>query len=203
MTSFAAENLGCIRGERTVFSNLSFHLESGDLLLLHGQNGSGKSSLLRVLAGLIDHSAGRLFWNQAALGRDLSVWARLHGRGSAKVTAALAAFDLVPLAQQPGRLLSSGQRRRLALARLLVIPARLWLLDEPTVGLDRSSIARLTNVLTDHRAAGGMVILATHVAIEQPDTRDLNLNDFQASPTNLHQASSEELDAALDRELGW
>tara|TARA_R110002072_G_scaffold3759_24_gene26924 strand:+ start:3390 stop:4079 length:690 start_codon:yes stop_codon:yes gene_type:complete len=229
MTSFAAENLGCIRGERTVFSNLSFHLESGDLLLLHGQNGSGKSSLLRVLAGLIDHSAGRLFWNQAALGRDLSAhhasltyvghqdvikpqlsvaenlgfWARLHGRGSAKVTAALAAFDLVPLAQQPGRLLSSGQRRRLALARLLVIPARLWLLDEPTVGLDRSSIARLTNVLTDHRAAGGMAILATHVAIEQPDTRDLNLNNFQASPTNLHQASSEELDAALDRELGW
>ncbi|MGO1119374.1 heme ABC exporter ATP-binding protein CcmA [Rhodovibrionaceae bacterium A322] len=228
MATFAAENLGCIRGERAVFSNLSFSLESGGLMLLHGKNGSGKSSLLRVLAGLIDFNAGELYWNGEALNRDFSAhhaavtyvghqdvikpqltveenltfWARLHGNGPDKVSAALDAFDLTFLAQQPGRLLSSGQRRRLALSRILVIPAELWLLDEPTVGLDQASIERLSAVLTDHRKAGGMAILATHVDIDQPDMSQLNLNEFQVALSSL-QEDHEDLDAALDKELGW
>lgn len=178
----------------------------GGALLLLGRNGSGKSSLLRLLAGLLKPATGALFWGDEKLGAEreahagrlhylghqdavkpvltveenLLFWARLHDSATPpeRIAAALAAFNLTPLAQTPGRLLSAGQKRRLALARLLAAPAPLWLLDEPSVGLDRDSVARLETVLAEHRAAGGMVALSTHADIALPGAEILQLADF-------------------------
>ncbi|MBX6744127.1 MAG: heme ABC exporter ATP-binding protein CcmA [Acetobacteraceae bacterium] len=194
-----ARELACLRGERVVFAGLSFALEAGAALLLTGANGAGKSSLLRLLAGLIPPAEGMLLWQgQDALAdratharrlrylshqdalkpaltarENLAFFARLWG-GNAE--AALAALDLLPLADLPARVLSAGQKRRLALARLaLGADAPLWLLDEPTVGLDTASVARLGALLARHRAAGGMVIAATHLPLPLPDARELRL----------------------------
>jgi heme exporter protein A len=184
---FAAENLACIRGERPVFSGLDFTLESGGALLLHGPNGSGKSSLLRILAGFLRPVDGRLTWNGAPIGdapeahrgrlhfvghldavkptltvaENLLFWARLRSHPQAAGDA-LAHLGLEALADVPGRFLSAGQRRRAALARLFATPAPLWLLDEPTVTLDADATGRLEDVVRAHRAAGGMVVVATH-----------------------------------------
>ncbi|MCS6891035.1 MAG: heme ABC exporter ATP-binding protein CcmA [Rhodovarius sp.] len=194
-----ARDLACWRGERLVFSGLSFSLGRGAALLLTGPNGAGKSSLLRVLAGLLPPCAGVLLWEGEDVAADplaharrlrylghldalkpaltvrenLAFHARLHG---GRVEEALAAFDLLPLADLPARLLSAGQRRRLALARLALAPAALWLLDEPTLGLDRASVARLGEVLAAHRAAGGAVVAATHLPLPLPDASEIHLS---------------------------
>ncbi|MCH8154165.1 MAG: heme ABC exporter ATP-binding protein CcmA [Proteobacteria bacterium] len=173
MSLFEGRDLLCVRGERRVFEGLSFALAAGGLLVLTGPNGSGKSSLLRIMAGLLRPAAGALLWDgtpvrddpdaQAArlqyLGHldavkpvlsaaeNLMFWAALHGGGAAEVTRALDGFDLGALAEVPGRMLSAGQKRRVALARLLAAPAEVWLLDEPTVGLDAASLARLTGAI--------------------------------------------------------
>lgn len=194
-----ARELACLRGERVVFAGLSFALEAGAALLLTGANGAGKSSLLRLLAGLIPPAEGVLLWqgqdalaDRAAHARrlrylshqdalkpaltareNLAFFARLWGGDAG---AALAALDLLPLADLPARVLSAGQKRRLALARLaLGADAPLWLLDEPTVGLDTASVARLGALLARHRAAGGLVIAATHLPLPLPDARELRL----------------------------
>lgn len=193
-----AQDLACWRAERLVFADISFSLGAGEALLLTGPNGAGKSSLLRVLAGLLPAAEGRLLWggedalsdpvshgarlrylgHQDALkptlsaAENLDFYARLHG---GDVPAALEALDLLPLADLPARVLSSGQKRRLALARLALAPCGLWLLDEPTVGLDVASVARLGPLLAAHRARGGMVIAATHLPLPLPDARELRL----------------------------
>jgi heme exporter protein A len=177
-----------------VFAGLSFDLVGGDALVLRGPNGSGKSSLLSILAGFLRPAAGRLRWAGAAVADDLAAHrGRLHHVGHADavkaaltvrenlafatalgggagsgLAAALDGFDLAPLADLPARYLSAGQRRRLALARLLAVPRPLWLLDEPGVGLDAANRGRLEQTLVRHRAAGGLVVLATHgdVAVE-------------------------------------
>ncbi len=192
---FEAHDLACVRGGRPVFARLDFALAPGDALWLRGPNGAGKSSLLLILAGLLPPAAGILRWEgtpvdprspefrarfhfvghrdgaTAALTvrENLAFQAALVG-GAGDVETALAAFDLAPLAERPARHLSSGQRRRLALARLLLTPRPLWLLDEPGVGLDASSRARLEALLRDHRAAGGICIVASHgdVALDDP-----------------------------------
>ncbi|MBB3896953.1 heme ABC exporter ATP-binding protein CcmA [Roseococcus suduntuyensis] len=195
---FTAQDLACWRAERLVFAEISFTLAPGEALLLTGANGAGKSSLLRVLAGLLPAAEGKLLWNnedaladrvthgarlrylghQDALkpalsaAENLGFYARLHG---GDVPAALEALDLLPLADLPARVLSSGQKRRLALARLALAPCGLWLLDEPTVGLDTASVARLGPLLAAHRARGGMVIAATHLPLPLPDARELRL----------------------------
>ena len=192
-----AQELACWRAERLVFDCVSFAIGPGDALLLTGANGAGKSSLLRVLAGLLP-AAGRLLWDGAdafadrpahgtrlrylghqdalkpalSAAENLSFYARLHG---GDVMGALAALDLAPLAELPARVLSSGQKRRLALARLALAPAPLWLLDEPSVGLDAASVERLAPLFAAHRAAGGMVIAATHLPLPLPDARELRL----------------------------
>ncbi len=193
-----AQSLGCLRGEHVVFAGLSFTVAAGDALLLVGANGAGKSSLLRLLAGLLAPAEGRLLWqgrdalaDRAAHARRLrylshqdalkpSLTARENLHFAARLTggdtdAGLAALDLLPLAELPARVLSSGQRRRLALARLALAPAALWLLDEPTVGLDAASVGRLGALLAWHRAAGGMVIAATHLPLPVADARELRL----------------------------
>lgn len=195
----SVEGLACRRGERTVFQDLSFALASGEALVLTGPNGAGKTSLLRVLAGLTRARSGRVLWDGAdtaeepeafhaelhlighadavkpnlSVERNLAFWARLHGAGD--VGAALAGFGLDHLAALPAGLLSAGQRRRLALARLLASPAALWLLDEPAVTLDHAAHERLDRAIAGHRAGGGLVVVATHGDIVLADARRLEL----------------------------
>ena len=193
-----AQDLACLRGERVVFADLSFRLEPGGALLLVGANGAGKSSLLRLLAGLLRPEAGQLLWDGAdALADRAAHAARLRylshqdalkpaltarenllffaGLWGGDVDAALEALSLAPLAALPARVLSSGQKRRLALARLALGAAPLWLLDEPTVGLDAASVERLGGLLARHRAAGGMVLAATHLPLPLPGAGELRL----------------------------
>ena len=191
-------DLACWRGERAVFAGLSFTLPPGGALLLVGANGAGKSSLLRLLAGLVPLAEGELLWQgQDALAdrvahaarlrylshqdalkpslsarENLSFFARLWGGDT---EAALDSVGLAELAELPARVLSSGQKRRLALARLTLAPAPLWLLDEPTVGLDAASVERLGLLLAAHRAAGGAVMAATHLPLPLPGAGELRL----------------------------
>ncbi len=203
MSGFAGTGLACRRSERLVFIDLDFAVPPGGALLLVGPNGSGKSSLLRLMAGLIKPYAGRLEWDGAPVSADpashreriaylghqdalkpvlttaenVSAWAALRGR-CGHVAAALAQMDLADLADLPARFLSSGQRRRTALARTIASGAPLWLLDEPTVGLDLRSVAALEAALAAHRAVGGIVIAATHMPIELPGAGTLDLSQF-------------------------
>jgi|JI10StandDraft_1071094.scaffolds.fasta_scaffold179840_4 heme exporter protein A len=201
MSVFAGSDLGCIRGERVVFRNLSFSVESGAALTLAGPNGAGKSSLLRLMAGLVPAAAGRLSWDGADIALDPDAhrariawvghgdalkpgltalenarfWADLAGGDPALPAIALARFGLAALADTPARFLSQGQRRRLALSRLLAGRSALWLLDEPTVGLDAASVAAFEAILAAHCRGGGLAVLATHVPIATPGGRVLAL----------------------------
>ncbi len=214
MTLFEGRDLLCVRGERRVFANLDFAVSPGGLLVLTGPNGSGKSSLLRIMAGLLRPAQGVLTWDGAPVAEDpethaarlhylghldavkpvlttaenLAFWAGLHGQGAAEVARALAAFDLTALAEVPGGMLSAGQKRRVALARLLIAPAVVWLLDEPTVGLDTASLARLGAAMAEHRAAGGRVVAATHAPLDAEGAETLDLGAFAVAPSEAHAA---------------
>ena len=206
MALLEGHDLVCVRGERTVFAGLGFSLEAGDALLLFGPNGSGKSSLLRLTAGLLRPARGTLLWQGVAVIEDaeahrgrlcyvghqdpvkpvltarenLTFWAQLQNGGSGSIDAALERMGLLSLADIPGRFLSAGQRRRLNLARVLAAPAPLWLLDEPTIGLDRASVAAFEAILAEHRANGGVALLATHTTFAVPNARELRLGSFEA-----------------------
>lgn len=182
-------DLACRRGGRTVFEHLSFALAPGGALLVSGPNGAGKSSLLRLLAGLLSPAAGAIAnpFATAWLGHDnalkserrlrdeLRFWAAIDGVDADRVDAALDRFALAPLAALPVRVLSSGQKRRAALARTWASGARLWLLDEPSVGLDVANVARLSDAMREHRAAGGLVVATSHVDIGLGDAAELAL----------------------------
>ena len=191
-----ADGLAAFRGERLVFRDVSFEVAAAGALVLSGANGSGKSTLLRLLAGLLRPAAGRVLWqgndafadtglvsyvgHQDAVKPNLSVaenlafFARLSEREH-DAAAALTALGLGKLADLPARMLSGGQKRRLALARLGVTRAPIWLLDEPTLGLDVASVASLGGLLASHRAQGGVVIAATHLPLPLPDAAQLPL----------------------------
>jgi heme exporter protein A len=214
MTLFEGRELICVRGERRVFAGLDFSLAAGGLLVLTGANGSGKSSLLRLMAGLLRPAQGALYWGgtpvagdpeaQAArlhylghldavkpvltVAENLTFWAALHGGGEAEVERGLEAFGLTALAGAPGRMLSSGQKRRVALARLLAAPAEVWLLDEPTVGLDTASLACLGAAIAEHRTQGGRVVAATHVPLDAEGAENLDLGAFAVAPGDVHAA---------------
>jgi heme exporter protein A len=207
-----AEGLACRRGERLVFAGLSFRLPAGGALLLTGANGSGKTSLLRVLATLILPAGGRLLWGTAPVEADsaayraqldfvghqdcvkpgltpretLAFWAALRGtdlsRAPPLLEAALAAFALDGVADWPCRWLSAGQRRRVALARLIAAPASIWLLDEPTSALDRENQSRLERAIAEHRAFGGRVVVASHTPIEIGAATAITLETFAPLP---------------------
>ena len=202
-TGFAGRGLACRRGERLVFAALDFTLAAGGALVLTGRNGSGKSSLLRLMAGLTPPAGGILAWDGGAVGADAAAhrarlhfighadalkpaltaaetvefWAGMRG-GVVDVAAALGPFRLEAIADTPCRFLSAGQRRRLSLARLVASPAALWLLDEPLTGLDDDSVNDLYAAIAAHRRSGGRLALATHAAVALPDAAALALEDF-------------------------
>lgn len=202
MSLFTGRDLTCIRGERRVFAHLPFSLGPGGALLLQGANGSGKTSLLRLMAGLGRPADGRISWNDVDIAADfethgarihfvghgdtvkpaltarenVAFWAELRGGGDPD--AGLHAFALGPLAHVPGRFLSAGQRRRVNLARLAATQAVLWLLDEPATALDSQSVACLRDTITRHRADGGMVALSSHGGLDIPDIVALDLSRF-------------------------
>lgn len=190
----SADALACERGERRVFSGIRFNISGGDALAVVGPNGAGKSSLLRLIAGLLPAAGGTLLWNGEAVTNDperhrarlhylghqdavkpaltpremLYFHARLRGSAPdpASLRGALEALGLAALADLPGRFLSQGQRRRVALARLIATPAPLWLLDEPTLGLDAEALGCLVDLIDRHRARGGMIVVATHGGLD-------------------------------------
>jgi heme exporter protein A len=193
-----AAGLAAFRGERLVFSEVDFAVRAGGMLLLTGPNGSGKSTLLRLLAGLLRPAAGMLTWGGANVFADLPAHAgrvayvghqdavkpgltaaenlrfaaRLNG---GVMQDALDAVGLEELGDLPARMLSAGQRRRLALARLALSRAPLWLLDEPTLGLDAASVDRFGVMLDAHRASGGMAVAATHLPLPVGEAAELVL----------------------------
>ncbi len=194
-SSFSASGLACVRGGRLLFAGLGFALEAGGCLLLTGPNGIGKSSLLRLMAGLLPAAAGRVraetslvylghadtLKAQLTVRETLNFWACLAGRDEAAVTAAMETYALEPLATLPCRYLSAGQRRRVALARIIADGARLWLLDEPLTALDDASVQAFERALAAHRAGGGLAVIATHGAIRAPGAETLEIARFAGS----------------------
>ena len=196
-----AENLACARGGQLVLEGVSFALAPGDALLLRGPNGAGKSSLLRLLAGLLAPSAGTLWWDgKPALADPAEHRVRLHlighsngikgaltvsenlrfaaavaGAPGAPLECALVGFELSALADMPAAYLSAGQRRRLALVRLLASARPLWLLDEPDAGLDAANRTHLARAVAAHRVSGGIAVIATHrdLGLEAPQVLEL------------------------------
>jgi heme exporter protein A len=193
-----AEGLAAFRGERLVLENICFEIRAGGALLLLGANGAGKSTLLRLLAGLLRPAAGVLLWNGtdaladpaeharrvAYLGHQDAVKPALTAAENLRFAAALSrgsiadaldAMGLAELADLPVRMFSAGQRRRLALARVALSPAPLWLLDEPASGLDAASLAALGRMMAAHCAQGGLVVSSTHAALPLPRAAELRL----------------------------
>ena len=189
-----AEGLAAFRGERLVFAGVGFSVAPGGALLLTGPNGAGKSTLLRLLAGLLRPEAGSLLWHgEDALADRIAHAGRIAYLGHhdaikpgltaaenlrfwgapAAIARALQALDLGALADLPARLLSAGQKRRLALARLALSAAPIWLLDEPTLGLDAAAVDRLGALLARHRGAGGVILAATHLPLPLPGAGEL------------------------------
>lgn len=198
-----ARSVTLIRAGRVIFSDLSFVVESGNALIVSGPNGAGKSSLLRALADLLPAAQGSFVCAAAADARraeichyighadalknaltvteNLEFWSALllqdgSGReGGWPVDAALARFGLAHAANLPAAYLSAGQRRRAALARLLVAPRPLWLLDEPLTALDAASQAVLGEVMQAHLAGGGSIVAATHAPLGLAPAQQLTL----------------------------
>jgi heme exporter protein A len=179
-------DVACLRGGRMLFRGVSLTLEPGGGALLTGPNGVGKSSLLRVIGGLLPAFAGTITLSGGVgmaderlaldmdlpLGRALDFWAKLDRAEPDAVAAALEAMALTRLADVPVRMLSTGQRKRAMLARVIASGAGIWLLDEPGNGLDMASLDLLGRAVATHLAAGGIVVAASHqpLPIDAPVT---------------------------------
>lgn len=199
------QNLTCIRGDHPVFSNLEFELPAGRALILNGANGSGKSSLMKIIAGLLQAQDGTIsYGDEAILGEtdwisrnicylahkngmkpemtvaeNLAFWARMeHHDGDVGIEAAKIGID--HCLDLPVCYLSSGQARRAALTRVLCHPAAIWLLDEPTVGLDVAGVKLLAGLMNDHLEKGGRILAATHIelGLDADKSSVLNMSDF-------------------------
>ena len=176
------------RGGRALFRDLSFDLCAGEAVVVQGPNGVGKSTLVRIAAGLLPPAEGRVARDGAvallaeaaaldasvSLGTALDFWAGLDGARD-RLPAALSAMDIASLADVPVRMLSTGQKRRAAIARVVASGAPLWLLDEPANGLDAASLDRLETAIARHRDGGGAVLVASHVAVALPHAKVVTL----------------------------
>jgi heme exporter protein A len=194
----SGDGLTCIRGGREVFCGVGFAVAGGEALLVTGRNGAGKSSLLRMIAGLVRIAGGQLSLDGAdpdltlpeqahylghqdamkpslTVAENLAFWSRYLGNAKAETDAALQAVGLDGLAALPAGYLSAGQRRRLSLARLVASPRPIWLLDEPTAALDRPAQDRLAELMREHLAGGGLIVAATHGPIGLPRAKELRL----------------------------
>lgn len=193
MTLLAVHDLAVARGGLRAVEGVNFALAAGEALILRGSNGIGKTTLLRTVAGLQPPAAGRVELADDAVAyaahadglkpalsvtENLRFWARVFGGG--RISDALEAMDLVPLADRPATALSAGQKRRLGLARLLVTGRPLWILDEPTVSLDAASAGRFAAVVRGHLASGGGALMATHIDLGLSEARVLDLTPFRA-----------------------
>jgi heme exporter protein A len=195
----SASDLACRRGGRAVFAGVGFSVAAGEALLITGRNGSGKSSLLRMVAGLLHIAAGRLaleggdpeltigeqahyLGHQDALkpslsvGENLRFWTDFLGGATADFGQPLAAVGLDALADLPAAYLSAGQRRRLSIARLLAVRRPIWLLDEPASTLDVAAQHRLTALMRTHLAGGGLVLATAHGPIGLDGANELRLD---------------------------
>ncbi len=183
------DDVACIRGDRLLFERLSLVLNRGDALWLRGPNGAGKSSLIRLAAGLLRPAAGTVerreriaLIDEASaldaelpLRRALDFWARVDTVDGHRVDRAMDEMALAPLAEVPVAMLSTGQRRRAAMARVIASGAPIWLLDEPANGMDDAAQARLAAAIAKHRANGGAVMLASHFALGVPDLAEIDM----------------------------
>ena len=201
-----ALGLRCERGERALFDGLDLTFSAGEVTWLRGRNGRGKTTLLRTLAGLAQPAAGHIDWREAQAGQllylghanalkddltaaeSLAFFARLRAQpaDAASLAAALAALGVAELRARPVRTLSQGQRRRVALARLALVPARgalpaPWLLDEPFDALDDDGVTRLARLISAHAAAGACVLFTSHQSVPalQPPPRELDLDTLR------------------------
>lgn len=192
-------DLECVRGDRRLFSGLGFRLEAGELLHLQGHNGSGKTTLMRMICGLIAPAAGEVRWRGEDIRRQREAYHRelvyaghksaikgdLTGVENLRIACRLAGVPVTEKAawaalermglrgheDLPSRVLSQGQKKRVALARLLLNRAPLWVLDEPFTALDRAAVAFLEQVIREHLAEGGLVVLTTHQAVPLTEGR--------------------------------
>lgn len=197
-TGLTVRDVAVARGGRVILEGANFDLAPGGALFVKGSNGAGKTTLLRALAGLspIDKGEARLDGDgatdaaarraaiiycghanavKAAMSAraNLKFWAALYSAASSLIDQAVAAFDIGAFLDAPAGALSAGQRRRLALSRLILSGKPLWLLDEPTAAIDAASAGRLQQVIADHRAQGGAVMLATHDGMTLEGARTL------------------------------
>jgi len=187
-------DLSCVRGDRRLFKDLSFSIDTGELVYLRGHNGSGKTTLLRTLCGLVEPSHGNILWQQESIyelqedyrqqllyighkngikgdltgAENLQIISQLDGWKIREDDAwnALESVGLRGFEDLPVRVLSQGQQRRVALARLVVAKAKLWILDEPFTALDVDAVAQLQDLIRHHISNNGLVILTTHQDVE-------------------------------------
>ena len=208
----SASDLACRRGGRDVFDGVSFSVASGESLTIRGRNGAGKSSLLRMVVGLVRIAAGNLaleggdpeltvgeqahyLGHQDALKPSLSVaenlrfWSAFLGPVPTDTKEPLAVVGLDTLADLPAAYLSAGQRRRLSIARLLAVKRPLWLLDEPASTLDAAAQARLGEIMQAHLAGGGIILASTHSALGFDGARELRLDHASAPQSQTEESA--------------
>lgn len=197
------ENIRCVRADNVVFANMGFCLQEGALLLLKGANGSGKTTLLKILSGLLPPDSGKILWEgspirdnnnfkremmvighksgvkaDATVYENLEFWAKLYNT-EILIPAALSFYNLNKFSDVPASQLSAGWQRRIALARLIVSPCKLWLLDEPTNFLDEEAVILTANLIEARVQQGGIVVVASHIMTSSIAAHTLWMEDFR------------------------